>query len=694
MPQAILAIGVAIFGSGSIGAAVFTIAGTLGFNELLKAVFGGGGPKPTDGKVNLNDAVGQRNRHYGIVHTGGQRSFFESRGGTLGIVITLGTGEEAEILEHRINDKVVTVSGGTVTDESYHGAVHIYTRPGADDQPAIGQLTAKFSEWTSDHRQRGCAHAAIICDPVKQELFSEVYGGQFPQYTQVRKAAKLYDPRLDSTAVIGTDDEGGPIHGSGGQRLNDRATWSWSDNAALVIADYAAHPDGFGMGYDAVNWANIAREADVCDETVTTVTSSTIARWRIWASYRFVDDERRDVLSRMLQAVDGFCWQDAQSKLNLMVGRYEEPDVTITSDHILGCSASIGPPAAKRVSAIKVLYTEAASGYREQESATVGGGGAGDDDPSAAPQGLPVYFTPHHNQAVRIGKIAFAQLGDRWQGEWTFDLVGLNLLGQRFVRLQQPSLKIDAVFKIDGLRLLLGEEPRRIQASLIEVRPEDWAFDAAVEEGTPPIGAGAPSAPVALAPPTGLVLTAVQVSLAGGSGVAIAASWDDTGRPDLRFEAQYRPVAGGDWVMMAVDDDARTARTGLVDSGAAFTVRVRTLTLLGRASSWTSSTIVPSAVMSLAAPTILGVAAELGDVAVTLRLPTSANLAFARVYRATSSSFGAAIQLGDDIVGALGEVVTVFDPGPAPGTYFYWARAFDGSGGQSALTGPVSTTIS
>lgn len=690
MPQAIFQVALLIANSVLV-AGVVTVGLTIGLNVLNKALFGGGS-KPSDGKVTTNDPVGSRERRYGIVHTSGQRSFLESRNGTLGFVITLGTGEEAEVLEHRINDKVVTVSGGTVTDASYHGAVHIYTRPGTDDQTAIGELTAKFPEWTSDHRQRGCPHAAIICDPVKQELFSEVYGGQFPAYTQVRKAAKLYDPRRDSTAVIDRDGAGAPVYGSGSHRLNNRASWAWSDNGALVIADYAAHPDGFGMGYDAVNWASIAREADVCDENVTTVTGETIKRWRIWASYKLVDDERRDVLTNMLKAIDGFCWQDAESKFNLMVGRYAAPSVTITSDHILGCQASIGPPAPKRVSAIKVLYTEATTGYREQESATVGGGGAGADDPSASPQGVPIYFAPHHNQAARLGKLIFAQLGDRWQGTWLFDLVGLNLLGQRFVRLQQPSLRIDAVFKIEGLRLLLGEQPRRIEATLIEVKPEDWDFDSASEEGTPPLTPGTASAPTALAAPTGLTLTAVQISLGGTNGVAIAASWADPGRPDLRHEAQYRPVAGGDWVAINVDNDARTARTGPVDSGTAFTVRVRALTLLGRASDWASATITPSA--SVAAPTALAATGGTGSASVTFRMPTGATLAYARLYGGASSSFGSAVQVGADIVGGLGEVITRTDTGLTPGTRYYWARSFDAGGNPSPVAGPVTATIS
>ncbi|PAL20231.1 hypothetical protein [Sphingopyxis sp. GW247-27LB] len=202
MPQALIGFLVQI-GLSQLAATLVATVVTIGASMLLNALFGPSRPKPSDQQQNIRVAVGSRKRHYGIVCTGGQETFYESRNGTIAKVVTLGTGEEDQILEHKINDQKVTVVGGTITDAKFRGAVHIYTRSGTDDQTAIAELTAKFPEWTADHRQRGCAHAAIIGDPVKQKYFGEVYNGQIPQYTQTRKAAKLYDPRKDSTMVIG-----------------------------------------------------------------------------------------------------------------------------------------------------------------------------------------------------------------------------------------------------------------------------------------------------------------------------------------------------------------------------------------------------------------------------------------------------------------------------------------------------------
>lgn len=697
MPQAVALFIVTALGATGIGAALITAVVTVGFalgaNALFGAIFGQSGPKPSDGQQTVRNTVGSRRRHYGIVHTGGQMSFLESRDGRLGIVVTLGTGREAEVLEHRINDKPVTIdAAGVVTTSGYRRAVRIFTQPGADDQAAIGALTAAFPEWTADHRQRGCAHAAIIGDPVKQEHFSEVYNGQRPAYTQVRKAALVYDPRRDSSRQIGTDLSGQPIMGNGPQRLDDPDSWAWSDNGPLVIADYFAHPDGYGAGYDAVNWANIADEADHADAQEITVTGEAIGRWRIWASYSLASEERRRVLTAMQLAVDGFSWQDADGLFNLMVGRWEAPTVVLTDDHILGMTATLGPKAQQQVDAIKVLYTEAAIGYREQESATVVNPAAV-DDPATDPQAVQAYYIPHHNQATRVGKITLAQLGgDRWHIVAEINLFGLNLIGERFVRLASDQLGVDAFFKVGALRLdLVG---LKVEATLDEVRPSDWDFDAATDEGTPPLAPGVVALDLSIVPaPTGLVLTAEQLPLGETGGVAIVASWADAGRPDLRVDAQYRLAGSDAWVPMAVDQDARTATSGPVANGQAHEVRLRAVTITGRSSSWTATkAITPTAVLALLPPTDLVTTGQAGKVTISLRAPTSPSLAYIRLYRGTGS-FAEAVQIGADVVAALGEVMRIEDGGLPSGAHRYWARAFTTSGDGSAVVGPSIATV-
>ena len=483
---------------------------------------------------------------------------------------------------------------------------------------------------------------------------------------------------------------GAPIYGSGPQRIADKSTRVWSDNAALVIGDYAAHPDGYGLGYDNVNWASIAREADVCDEPVTTVTGETIARWRLWGSYGLASEERRQVLADMLKACDGHIWQDADWKFNLMVGRYVEPTVVITDDHILSMTAKRGPQARHAVNGVKVIYTEAAVGYREQESAIVADPDA-EDDPNIDPQRIDALFAPHHNQAARIGKINLRRLGNRWHLSGALNLFGLNLLGEPFCRVRSAALDIDAVFKVGPLQMEVGRG-RILLPTLDEVRADDWAFDAALEEGTPPLAPDVAPPVIVVPPPTGLVLAAVPVALGDTNGVAIGASWD-AGRPDLSWRARYRPTAGGDWVMMAVDEDARTARSGPVDSGVEYDVQVWAVTVGQRESAAITDTITPVAANVLGPPTELQAEGGAGEAHIRFRMPVQASLAWARLYGSDTDDFGTAVQVGPDRVADPGDMVTVTEVELAAGTRFYWARAFKAGSGQSVLAGPVSATI-
>lgn len=668
--------------TGVLGSAALSLVGiNVGGGLIGKALGIGKKNKPSAGQLEIREAVGSRRRHYGIVHTSGQVTFAESADGRIGKVLTLGTGREGDILEHRLYDRVVTLDGsGTVTGASFHGAIHIYTRSGTDDQTAISELSAAFAQWTSDHRQRGCAHVAIVGDAVKQERFSEVYNGQQPTYSQVRKAGFLYDPRLDSTAG-----------GTGPCRLNDRTTWPWSDNGALVTADYVANEDGFALGYANVNWANIAAEADICDQTVTTVTAETIKRWRIWASYSLVENERRQVLTDMLAAIDGFCWQDADGLFNLKVGRWEEPDTLITDDHILRLSADYGPPGATRARAVKTIYTEAAVGYREQECATIADPLA-TDDPNTDAEQLEAYYAPHHNQASRLGKLKLADLSDRWRLTAVLNLYGLNLIGQRFTRLDSTALGVAVWARIDDLQLDLVRCV--ITAQLTQVLPEDWDFDAELEEGDPPLAPDTSFTPPSIDTPTGLSLGGVEIALGEVNAVAIEASWDNPGRDGFAYEVQYRPSAGGTWIAMWVDSDTYSARSGTVSSGVEYEVRVRALTISGRASAWSASEVItPSASATIGAPTALSATGGAGEADVTFSMPVSAELDFARLYSGTSTAFGSATQVGSNISGASGALISINHTGLAAGTRYYWARAFNTTGGSSALAGPVAATI-
>lgn len=666
-----------------------TLAATLGLNFIAKAIFGSGVAKPSDGKQIVRETVASRRRHYGRVHVGGALSFYESRGGTLGMVITTGTGKLNAILEHRLNNKPVTVnSSGVVTSITVPGGgsanpVKIYHRLGTDDQTAISEFGAIFSEWTADHRQRGCSLVALVCGPVKDKYFSQVYeGNRQPEYTQVAEGACCYDPRLDSTNG-----------GTGPVRLADPSTWPWTDNAALIIADYWGHPDGYGAGYDNVNWANIAAEATICDQTVTTVDARTIARWRIWGSYSLATDERKTVLQEMLKACDGYCWQDADAKLNLHVGRWIEPTVTLTDDHIIALNGSMGAKATDRVNEVKVVYTDARFDYNETESAPVVDLAAQEELGRPETQRFDIFFAPDHNQAARLGKRLLAKLSDRWNLVVVVNLFGLNLIGERFCRLSCAELAIvNVAFEVSSLRI--NFDAGTVEVGLTEVRASDWDFDAELEEGTPPDEPGATTITPTVPMPENLTLEAVPITLGTVTGVGIRASWDDPAREGLSFDAEYRPT-GGTWANMAVNQDNNTALSPVVDSAVEHEVRVKSVTISGRESAWTAiETITPSAPSNLGPPSQFTVTAGgTGEATIGWRNPLQTSFDRVKLFRNTTNNLGTATQLGPDQFGALGEVMSYSATGLAAGATWFWVRAYDGAGNPTSAAGPVTVTI-
>ena len=697
MPQAIATAIIAAVGATGLAATAITVATyvvvTVGLSLLTQELFGPGRPKPSDQQQTIRSAVGSRIRSYGETHVGGQLSFYESSNGILYRVITNGQGEIDEILEHRLNNNVVTVNGsGLVTDAKFQGAIQLFNRLGTDSQTAFSQLTSVFSEWTTNHRQRGCSNTLIICGEVESEEFSEVYeGSRPPEYSQVRKSTKVYDPRKDSTQVIGYDSEGDPIYGSGSHRKDNTSTFEYSDTAALVIADYVAHPDGYGLGWDSVNWVNIAEEADECENTILAASGETIALYRIWGSYRMSDEERKNILDAMMQACDGYNFQDQNSLFNLKVVRWIEPTVHITVDHIKKIAAQRGPTGLDDTSEVKVVYTEKLQDYKEFECNPVIDATA----TAEAPQRFDILFCPHHNQAVRLGKLLLLRLGDRWQLQLEGDLVFLSLIGERFCYITIPVLAIDEVaFEIESLEIMPAEPGGEVtlKGSFREVRSTDWDFDSATEEGDPPIGPSDISIVTTLEVPQNVTPSVTENAVAGQIVPTLYVAWDAPSRVSLKAEAEYREDGTSDWNRLTVNTEANTAVSGLVESGKTYEVRVRFLAITGKAGDWSATEEVVVGAYTISTPSQFALSEDAGDVTLQCRNPPQGTFDYVKFFRHTSDSFGGASDISGEVYGAPSQVVSYVDT-PGSGTFYYWAVAYDTDATPSDETSSETVTI-
>lgn len=700
MPQAIAGVIVAALKltglAATIVSAVITLGVAVGLNSLANAVFGSGGTnKPSDGQRVIRVNVGSRIRHYGKVRVGGQLTFYESRDGTLYQLVTTGQGKINAITEYLLNGKPVTVDGGgLVTDPRFKGAVSIHNRLGDDAQTAYAELTGVFGEWTTDHRQRGCSSVLVIARGVKAEEFSEVYEGNREPEPQVTiETTLVYDPRKDSTAIIGFDEEGDPVFGSGVHRLANVSTWEYSDNWALCFADYLAHPDGYGMGTASINWTNIAQEADVCDELVTTVDARSIPRWRVSGSYRLADDERRAVVREFLKAADGFMWQDADGLANIRCGRWIEPTVHIPEKHIIACTASLGADAQDRANEVRVIYLEPRFDYTETEAAPLV------DVPARIALGraevsrFDCYYCPDHNQAQRIGKRILKRLGERWALTITTNLYGLNAIGERFITVTITELGITSLsFEVTSMKI--DPSGLNVEIGLLQAEEEDFEFDAAEEEGDPPGDAPSTSVAIVIEEIIDLTLAAVNVTLGGASGVGIRATWDAPTRVGLLAQVQFRASGDTEWQEMTVTQDDYIALTGIVSTGIEYEVRARHLTISGRPSDWSDiETITPNVPETAPSPPSAFVATGgTGSADLSWINSPESNFAHVEIYTSTTADFSTASQIGADQTGLPGEpgseTVTL-----AAGVHYLWLVAVSDTGLPSAPTAAQTVTV-
>lgn len=627
----------------------------LSLNAISRALTPrGNAPEPSARMVNFAQPVSYMETVYGTVRKGGPIAYTNFADSKRYKVVVLAAHEIEGIVEHWLDEWPVTIDGAGVVTTNPPGSLgEIHFRVGTIGQ-AVLPLNSVFSELTSNHDFDGLAVAQITATKPAAENFSANYPrGREWQYAPVIEGKNdIYDPRTD--------------------------TYGWTDNAALVIADWIVNTLG-----RTVDWDEVETEADVCDTNVTTRYEGTIQKWTINCSFSDdVDDEQNRAM--FASACDAFFYETPGGKVGFKVGRYEAPIVTLTDDDFYGITFSQGTDA-ETPNEFVIRYTEPDNAYRETPA------GAWVVDPSGrrTREELAVYAINSHNQASRVAKRLARARNPEYSVQGVLKYVGQDIIGQRFVRITHTQLGIDQVFEVD--RLIRSEDGLQYQIEAISVESEDFDFNAAIEEPNQP--AYGDVTPVTQDfTPTGI--TAVVETVSGVPGIRVSWNAQD---PGVAHKVRYANSGTTNWTVTDFTTENTLLLNPLVD-GQAYDIQVQAVTdFSGRAlSDWTPVTpLTRTAYINSTPPSALAsftVTGGVGEATVDLIPPNDPNYYATRIYRGPTSTFADASLIQTEY-GAPNVSDTYVDSGLAAGTYYYWGEPINSSGIAGTKSGPVSAIV-
>lgn len=634
-------------------------------------------------QATLNQTDAPRIRAYGRNLLGGQRAFFEADDGRLHQVVVMHQGAVDGLIQFWIDGEQVTTEatppvadgGGRV---NRYKAVYFLDGSGeggdyagvfAGESLGWEDLTEAFPTlWTAQHRlQNQATFYAVFGDP-SDEDFQE----NFPK---------------GAYTVVQAEVRGSRVRNMAGDLI-------YSENAGLIIRDFMTHPDGWGMPASRMDNASWGQFAALCGEGVPLAAGGAESRYRICGFYT-LDDQLKDVASRMLAACDGQVYETADGNVGILGGAWSEPDVTITDADILSIQLTDGFDPFTDYNVLNASFVSPAHNYQStpvmelRDDAAVAEFGAISDQ-------MDVDMVPSGTQLQRLMKIKYAKDHREYTGTIRTNLVGMKARypkgdGIHTIRIVSEEFGLNRVFEVTGHVFSIPDGYCEISVATLK-NPYGWST--AQERQIPPDVASLGTPDNTQAPPTGAAVVQQQVTVSGGVvGAKLVVTVTDPGRDGLRLQAQVAPgthaanSTAAAWVEMA--SQGYRAETGILDDGQAYTVRIK---WRGR-SAWVVAGVVTIIANPAVppAPTSLSAVYAGGQVALGWR---NASTGFYRtqILRHTSNVPGSATVIAN-VIGVAGQVSSYEDTPPGSGIRYYWARTINPSGVPSAYAGPVTVTL-
>lgn len=220
----------------AIATAIVNIAVSAGASYIANALRGRGRQNqnlldPNQFNRLFSDPLSERVIIYGETGLAGEVVFQQVHSDKKWISYVIDIADNGQSQAHTLTK--VLIDGDEITFDgsgneigSYAGAMKLRFYGGTQTAADAQLVTSSGGIWTSAHIGKGLVYAVWSIDLANDKKFPN---GR-PDIIFVIKGRRLYDRREDSTA--------GGVSG-GTHRLNDDATWEWSDNWALCVEDFA-----------------------------------------------------------------------------------------------------------------------------------------------------------------------------------------------------------------------------------------------------------------------------------------------------------------------------------------------------------------------------------------------------------------------------------------------------------------------
>lgn len=620
----------------------------------------------------INQTDAPRRVYVGRYLAGGIRALFDVNGGTLHQLVVVNHGRIDAFEQFWIDGEAVTINDTEVVSGEKAGYVFVTTRDGSGQGGNYPVLVERFPYWTADHRLQNQATFLVRSRAPGGEDFMKIFPkGYNTVFQWVIRGQRVYDPRTETSV--------------------------WSDNAALVIAHYLTHPDGYRLDPSEVDWDSVEAMADWCDLPIPQRAGGTAANMRLWG-YWTLDEEPSQVLDRMRASSGISVYETQDGRIGLIGGPFGTPACTLTAKDISQIQTSEAISEREGYNTLRVYHLSDAAKFEVAEVDTWRDAARLAQEGEIA-QEMRLEMCPNTSQARRRSKMQMHD-DNRARVEIITDIVGLKArypaaYGQRH------TIMLDYQPEDGGGRVIQGEyevldhefDPKELQCRIalakIDRASENW--NAATEEGDPPAEAETPASD----PPPDIeavltqVITRITDTLSSAALQVTAVPVPD--RDDLRIQARYRKVGDTAWINMSVTDFV--ARSSAVDDGAQYQAQVRFQGVFAGVDEWEDLGPIPITVDSTppGQPSQLIPSNGTGYVHLSWRNPNGAFEAI-RIYRGTTTNPANAALVGTT-GGASGQISEYQDDTISPATqYRYWVAAANASGIEGAWAGPATIT--